>query len=290
MTISNQNNYSQAKIQDGRPYKMVIFGISIIVWHVSGPLPPCTPHDPLKPTFFAVFLCSFRWNMLPLSKIRHKKPKYSKWPLSKMLFLMKSYIFCYNYATKVSNTSIPMFYGMLNAVGYSKSDNSEYIHDKIQDGCQNQCFLQLFWYIHVISLTYQWVPQYVTHWSFSSHLPLFNTRGLCRLLRHRLPSSSQLFINHSSVRWIVICQLRLDAHLPERGNLYSHCAPYKAEGIQECHLSILYLVILVVKITVTMMTHLMMNQTLKLHSPPMIMIIIIEHFFTHKLRFYMKVT
>ena len=40
-------------------------------------------------------------------------------------------------------------------------------------------------------------------------------------------------------------------------------------------------------ITVTMMTHLMMSQTLTLPSPPMIMmmIITIEHFFTHKLSF-----
>ena len=57
MTISNLNNYSQAKIQDGRPKKMVIFGISIIVRHISGPPPPppCTPHDPLKLIFFVPF-------------------------------------------------------------------------------------------------------------------------------------------------------------------------------------------------------------------------------------------
>ena len=30
----------------------------------------------------------------------------------------------------------------------------------------------------------------------------------------------------------MIGQLRLDAHLPERGNLYMHCAPYMPEGIQ----------------------------------------------------------
>ena len=43
----------------------------------------------------------------------------------------------------------------------------------------------------------------------------------------------------------MIGQLRLDAHLPERVNLYTHCAPYKPEGIQECPFSILYLVILI---------------------------------------------
>ena len=53
---------------------------------------------------------------------------------------MKSYIFWYNYATKVSNTSIPMFSGMLNTMEYSKSDYSEYINNKIQDGCQNKFF------------------------------------------------------------------------------------------------------------------------------------------------------
>ena len=58
---------------------------------------------------------------------------------------MKSYIFCYNFATKVSNTSIPMFYGMLNAMEYSKSDYSEYINNKIQDGCQNKCFCNFFY-------------------------------------------------------------------------------------------------------------------------------------------------
>ena len=37
-------------------------------------------------------------------------------------------------------TVIPMFSGMLNAMGYSKSDYSEHINDKIQDGCQNKFF------------------------------------------------------------------------------------------------------------------------------------------------------
>ena len=107
-------------------------------------VPPCTPrpHDPLKPTFFCSFLCSLRWNMLPLTEIRPKgrKIQNSKWPLAKTLFLMKSYIFWYNYATKISNTSIPMFPGMLNAMEYSKSDHSEYINNKIQDSCQNKFF------------------------------------------------------------------------------------------------------------------------------------------------------
>ena len=42
------------------------------------------------------------------------------------------------------------------------------------------------------------MPQYVTNWSFSLHLLLFNTRGLCRLLRHCLPHSSQLCMNRTS--------------------------------------------------------------------------------------------
>ena len=84
-----------------------------------------------------------------------------------------------------------MFFAMLNAMEYSKSDYCECIKNKIQYCCQNK-FLR---YIHIISLNYQRVPQYVTHLSFSSHLLLLNTRGLCRLLRHRLPTSSQLFIN-----------------------------------------------------------------------------------------------
>ena len=36
---------------------MMIFGISILVWHVSGP-PLAPPHDPLKPTFFCSFFCA----------------------------------------------------------------------------------------------------------------------------------------------------------------------------------------------------------------------------------------
>ena len=34
--------------------------------------------------------------------------------------------------------------------------------------------------------------------TFSSHLLLINTRGLCRLLRHRLPISSQQLKNRTS--------------------------------------------------------------------------------------------
>ena len=77
---------------------------------------------------------------------------------------MKLYIFWYNYATQVSNTSILMFSGMLNAMECSKSVYSEYINNKIQDGCQNKFF---FNFRDLISLTYQWGLQYVTHWSFA---------------------------------------------------------------------------------------------------------------------------
>ena len=43
----------------------------------------------------------------------------------------------------------------------------------------------------------------------------------------------------------MIGQLCLDTHLQESGNLYTHCAPYEPEGIQECPLSILYLFMLI---------------------------------------------
>ena len=43
----------------------------------------------------------------------------------------------------------------------------------------------------------------------------------------------------------MIGQLCLDAHLPERGNLYTHCARHKPEGNQESPLSILYLNIII---------------------------------------------
>ena len=82
------------------------------------------------------------------------------------------------------------------------------------------------------SLIYQWVQLYVTHWSFSSHLLLINTRGLCRLLHHQLSTSSQQFINRTSRE---IGQLCLDAHLPTDGNMYTQCTPYTPEGfIQDC--------------------------------------------------------
>ena len=53
---------------------------------------------------------------------------------------MKSYIFWYDYATMVSNTTNPMFSGMLNAMEYRNSDYSEYINNKVQDDCPNQFF------------------------------------------------------------------------------------------------------------------------------------------------------
>ena len=45
------------------------------------------------------------------------------------------------------------------------------------------------------------------------------TSNLCHLLHHRLPVSS--------VRWILIGQLCLDAHLSKYGNLYRQQATYK---------------------------------------------------------------
>ena len=44
-----------------------------------------------------------------------------------------------------------MFFGMLNAMEYSKSDYSEYVNDKIQDGCQKKFFFKLLRYTHKIS-------------------------------------------------------------------------------------------------------------------------------------------
>ena len=66
---------------------MVIFGLSIIVRLASGrPLHP-PPHDPLKPTFLCIFLCSFRWNMLPLPEIRPKGRKIQTCRYLKRCFL-----------------------------------------------------------------------------------------------------------------------------------------------------------------------------------------------------------
>ena len=175
---------------------MVIFGISIIVRMYRDPSPLHPPWSS-ETNFFFSFFVLFQMKHVAVVENWTWRPKNSKRPLSKTLFLMKSYIFWSNYATKVSDTSIPMFSGMLNAMDYSKNDYREYIKNKIQDGCQNKFFCN---FRDLISLNYQWVPQYVTHWSFSSHWLLFNTRGLCCLLRHHMPTSSQLFINRSSVR------------------------------------------------------------------------------------------
>ena len=79
----------------------------------------------------------------------------------------------------------------------------------------------------------------VTHWDFVWHLHISNPRGLCHLLRHRLPTSRQQFINQAPVvKYFLIGQLCLDAHLPIRcqhiGNLCTQCSSYKPEGIHEC--------------------------------------------------------
>ena len=226
MTIWKQNNYSQTKIQDGRPLKMVIFGISIIVRHVSGPPPPpAPPWSFWNQLFFVVFLCSFRWNMLPLPEIWTQRPKTSKWPLSK------------------SNTSILMFSCMLNAMGYSKSETaySEYINNKIQDSRQNTFFCNFC----DTYTKFHWLNS-ECHTASSTDLfrrICYYLTPLCRLLRHQLPTSSQLFINCTSREvdrdWSVVI-----------GRIFSknsvhHCAPYRPEGIQECSLSILYLIMLI---------------------------------------------
>ena len=126
---------------------MVIFGISTIVRHVSRPnwTPPSW-----SPEILYLFV-HFQIKLVAIAENWTSRPKNSKWPLSKTLFLMKSHIFCYNYATKVSNTSILMFSGMLNAMEYSKSDDSEYINHKIQDVHQNSFFATFV--IHIRDFT-----------------------------------------------------------------------------------------------------------------------------------------
>ena len=59
--------------------------------------------------------------------------------------------------------------------------------------------LHLLWLnIHAHTLSYQGVSQSPTARAFSRHLHIFNTRGLRRLLRHRLPASNKRFINRTS--------------------------------------------------------------------------------------------
>ena len=65
---------------------------------------------------------------------------------------------------------------------------------------------------------------------------LFNTRALCHLLRHRLPASSQIFINSTRREvdrdWSVVFR-RTFARTWESVHALP---PYKAEGIHECPL------------------------------------------------------
>ena len=79
----------------------------------------------------------------------------------------------------------------------------------------------------------------VTHWDFVWHVHISNTRGLCRLLRHRLPTSSQQFINQAPAGevdrdWPVVFRCTPAHPLPTHGNLCTQCSSYKREGIHEC--------------------------------------------------------
>ena len=81
---------------------------------------------------------------------------------------------------------------------------------------------------------------------FSLHLLLFYSRGLCCLLRHRLPTSSQLFINCTS-REVDHDQSVVFRSTYARTWEYVHalCTYFKPEGIQECPLLILYLFLII---------------------------------------------
>ena len=63
----------------------------------------------------------------------------------------------------------------------------------------------------------------VIHWDFLWYLQIINTRGYCRLLRHRRPTSSQHFIKLTNG------EVELD-WLTHR-NLYTQCSSYKPEAI-----------------------------------------------------------
>ena len=75
----------------------------------------------------------------------------------------------------------------------------------------------------------------VTHWAFSWHLQILNTRGLCRMFHHRLPTSSQRLINcmnsEVDLDWSNVFRYtcaRKREFLQQRSS-------YKSEGIQECY-------------------------------------------------------
>ena len=96
-----------------------------------------------------------------------------------------------------------------------------------------------FYRVPRFSFTELSVSVTVTHWAISWHLQIFNTRGLCRLLRHRLPTSSQQFINQArevrSIRdWSVVFRCSPAHPLPTHCNLCTKCSSYKPEGIYQC--------------------------------------------------------
>ena len=65
----------------------------VIVRHVSVPPPPPAPpplHDPLKPTFCCIFLCSFRWSILPLPEIEPEGRKMQNSRYPKTLFITRT--------------------------------------------------------------------------------------------------------------------------------------------------------------------------------------------------------
>ena len=134
--------------------------------------------------------------MLPLPEIGPKYWRIQNGRYPKPYFLWHCISFD-NYSTKVSNTSIPMFLACWTQWNTQKVTTVNISIIKSKMAAKISFFASFA--IHTRNFTdlNQWVPQHVTHWSFS-HLLLFNTRGLCRLLHHRPPTSSQLFINRTS--------------------------------------------------------------------------------------------
>ena len=66
MTISNQNDYFQDKIQDVRPRKWCYLHIYNSPACIG--TPPAPPNDPLKPTFFHSFFVFFQMKHVAIAR------------------------------------------------------------------------------------------------------------------------------------------------------------------------------------------------------------------------------
>ena len=86
----------------------------------------------------------------------------------------------------------------------------------------------------------------VIHWDFAWRLQILNTRSLCHLIHHRLPTSSQRFINRTSgevhLDWSVVFKCTFC----QNGRICALIARHTSQRVSmSVPLSILYLFIII---------------------------------------------